>query len=486
VHRTFFAASAAFVIGVGVALSAPLVASADTVVGTYPHPGSGFAAPDTVVVSPDGATVYAVDGAAEVLSIDAETGVSTAIPIPIPTPAPVAYRSNAVAISPDGSTLYVALSRGVTAVGAQDDIVAIARATGVVSAPLRLGSNLTSGLAVSPDGAHVYATLGNSPSQINVINAATLTIERTISAPSQPRTVLVSPDGSRLYVGHLTSPAASASPIRVYDAATGAQLPDIATSGTAPTTTTAGTALSGDGTTLYVTHNAAGTLDIIDVATGAVTTVSVGAVPRAVALTPDGTRAYVATSGGVVIVDLATNTVATTLTAGTTPVDVTISPDGRFAWVMNQGGPTISKLAIDTPPAITTPSVPNGSLDGHPYSAAIATTGTPTPTLSVSGDLPPGLTFDPATGDISGTPTTAGDFTFTITAASTVSGIAMTATRSYTISIAAAPALLAESGLDAMPVLLIGGSVALLGLAALLMAGVLRRRQSAVEAGATD
>lgn len=42
--------------------------------------------------------------------------------------------------------------------------------------------------------------------------------------------------------------------------------------------------------------------------------------------------------------------------------------------------------------------------------------GNPTPTLSLTGDLPDGLIFDPTGGQISGTPTTAGNFDYTIRA----------------------------------------------------------------------
>ena len=54
---------------------------------------------------------------------------------------------------------------------------------------------------------------------------------------------------------------------------------------------------------------------------------------------------------------------------------------------------------------------------GVPFADAVAATGVPTPTLAITaGALPAGLTFDPATGAISGTPTTPGPYSVTITA----------------------------------------------------------------------
>ena len=62
-------------------------------------------------------------------------------------------------------------------------------------------------------------------------------------------------------------------------------------------------------------------------------------------------------------------------------------------------------------------TLPNGAL-GQPYNQTISATGGSAPyTLALtSGQLPNGLIFSPATGIISGAPTMAGTFTFTVTA----------------------------------------------------------------------
>ena len=67
---------------------------------------------------------------------------------------------------------------------------------------------------------------------------------------------------------------------------------------------------------------------------------------------------------------------------------------------------------------------------GTPYSLQLTATGG-TPTWSYSGSLPPGITLNNSTGLLSGTPTTAGDYNFKITATAGSS----TDTQTYKLSV---------------------------------------------------
>lgn len=73
-------------------------------------------------------------------------------------------------------------------------------------------------------------------------------------------------------------------------------------------------------------------------------------------------------------------------------------------------------LTVHEAPAITTDTLPATTV-GETYSQAVASTGgTPPLVWSVSeGTLPPGIALNAATGQLSGEPTTAGDFDFTLT-----------------------------------------------------------------------
>ena len=76
-----------------------------------------------------------------------------------------------------------------------------------------------------------------------------------------------------------------------------------------------------------------------------------------------------------------------------------------------------SELLASASPVITTKSLPNGTV-GAPYAQTLeAAKGTPPYTWSIaSGSMPPGLSLDASTGAITGTPTQAGSYSFTVQA----------------------------------------------------------------------
>jgi len=99
----------------------------------------------------------------------------------------------------------------------------------------------------------------------------------------------------------------------------------------------------------------------------------------------------------------------------------------------NQALSIVVAPATVSPLSITTTSLSGGTV-GSAYSAALAATGGTTPyTWSVStGTLPAGLTLDPTTGAITGTPTAAGTVDFTVSATDS-SSPAMTANQALSI-----------------------------------------------------
>lgn len=131
------------------------------------------------------------------------------------------------------------------------------------------------------------------------------------------------------------------------------------------------------------------------------------------------------------------------ITVNPTTGDVTLTgalPPGSHTIIIratdNCGAPTDASFTLNVNcPVITVnpASLPGGTV-GMGYSQTISATPAGTYMFTVSsGSLPPGLTLNPATGALTGTPTQANTFNFTITATSFGS---CTGSRSYAVTIA--------------------------------------------------
>jgi len=93
------------------------------------------------------------------------------------------------------------------------------------------------------------------------------------------------------------------------------------------------------------------------------------------------------------------------------------------------------QIAADPALAINTSSLPNGFANALYFASLTAVGGTTPYTCSiVNGALPPGLTLDPGSGDITGTPTTTGVFNF-LASVSDSSDPVQTATQPLSITI---------------------------------------------------
>ena len=110
------------------------------------------------------------------------------------------------------------------------------------------------------------------------------------------------------------------------------------------------------------------------------------------AITPDGTRAYVTNRrrDTVSVIDTATNTViGTPIPVGNSPVGVAVTPDGTRAYVTNQLDDTVS--VIDTATNTVIATIPVGSRPD--VAMAVMDIDAPTVTITSPAD---GATYTPA------------------------------------------------------------------------------------------
>jgi len=183
-----------------------------------------------IAVTPNGAFVYVANRA------DNTVSVIDAVSRTVATTITGIQNPFDVAISPDGQWVYV------TNRGASGSVTVISTATNSVATVINGLANPFS-LSVTPDGAFLYVMNSGAP-LVTVISTATNSIVGTIPVGNGPINVAFSPDGSTAYVDNQTD-----STISIINTATQTL---VSTIPVGPTGTPGWVVVSPDGSSLYV------------------------------------------------------------------------------------------------------------------------------------------------------------------------------------------------------------------------------------------
>jgi len=339
----------------------------------------GFAVPLAVAC-----TLGAASSASAATAYVANRGSGTVTPIELATNTPgspitVGSEPVAVAITPNGKTAYVTNSHSNT-------VTPIELATNTPGSPITVGED-PSGIAITPNGKTAYVT-NRLSGTVTPIKLANNTPGKRITVGKEPSGIAITPNGTTAYVTNLEG---GVTPIETATNTPGKEI----TVGIAPSAV----AITPDGKTAYVTNlgNAfgfgGGTVTPIEIATNtplSEITVShfVQPLPIGVAITPDGTTAYVTNlEHGVTPIEIATSKPGNELTVGSGPFGVAITPNGKTAYVTNELSGTVTPIETAT-------NTPGKEITVGSFPVAIAIYPLPTTCTTNSGTvtLSPGLT----------------------------------------------------------------------------------------------
>ena len=281
---------------------------------------------------------------------------------------PVGKRPRGIHVSPDGKTVYVALSgtpiEGPPALDAQgnpilkknsksddddddddskadksaDGIGVVDVATGKLTGKISAGSDPEE-FAVSKDGTRIYVS-NEDIKTATVINIATNKVEHIIPVGREPEGVAVTPDGKQFYVtcetggeifvidtssykvvGHFTVPVRPRSVDFLSNAAIG-----------------------------FIPSESKGQLNVIDTATPKVLKtidLPAGSRPMKVRVSTDNSKVYVSDgrAGTVTVLDSQSYAVQGTVKVGARPWGIVLSPDGKYLFSAN--GPSNDVSVVD-------------------------------------------------------------------------------------------------------------------------------------------
>jgi YVTN family beta-propeller protein len=276
---------------------------------------------------------------------------------------PVGKRPRGIHASPDGKTVYVALSgtpiEGPPQLDAQgnpifdrdkddddedksdksaDGIGVLDVATRKLLKKISVGSDPEE-FDVSADGRHLYVSNEDvkTASSLDISNGK---VEKIVSLSQEPEGVAITPDGKRLFVTCETGGEVFVIDIGTFKVVGHVKI------GARPRSV----AFLQNGRIAIVPSESAGELYAIDTdAIKVVKTIPLpkGSRPMRVRVSPDGSKLYASTGrgGSVVVLDAKTYNVLNTIAVGQRPWGIVVSPDGKYLFSAN--GPSNDVSVVD-------------------------------------------------------------------------------------------------------------------------------------------
>src|SRR6516162_710153 len=269
-----------------------------------------------------GTPLRADDGRYQIFVSNEKSGDLTVITAPdfkVTATIPVGKRPRGIHASPDGKTIYVALSGT------------------PIERPPQLDANGNPILMKHEPNAEAKAD--KSADGIGLVDAVGKKFLRKIPAGSDPEQFALSPDGTKIYIANEDVGAAT-----ILDASTGKVVTFVPV-----TREPEGVGVSPDGKIFYVTCETAGDVFAIDANTHKVVGhIVVHPRPRSVAFLPDGSRAFIPSEsvGELNVIDTTNQKLlkVITLPKGSRPMTVKVSPDGRKIYASTGRGGTVAVL----------------------------------------------------------------------------------------------------------------------------------------------
>ena len=303
---------------------------------------------------------------------------------------PVGKRPRGIHVSPDGKTVYVALSgtpiEGPPPLDAQgnpilkknnkaddddDDAKADKSADGIGVidvAHRKLTGRISAGsdpeeFALSKDGTHIYVS-NEDIKTASVINISSGKVDHLIPVGREPEGVGITPDGKQFYVT-----CESGGEIFVIDTASY----KVAGHFTVPVRPRSVDFLP-DGSIGFIPSESKGQLNIIDTATPKLlqsVDLPAGSRPMKVKVSLDGSRVYVSDgrAGTVTVLDSHSYAVLATIKVGARPWGVALSPDGKYLFTAN--GPSDDVSVVDL---ATNKEIAKVKAGGGPWGLTVVTT----------------------------------------------------------------------------------------------------------------